>query len=81
MLDLTRGICGQLGVVASGRVSCCAGLSHLDCWFAKASVSITGSMPRLLFCVWRMCVLGAAKRFLLFIGLLDVMTSGGVATL
>ena len=81
MLDLATGIYDRLGVVYSGRVSCCSGLSRLDPWFTGASVLITGSMPGLLFHVWRICVLGAAKRFLLFIGLVDVVTSGGSSTL
>ena len=81
MVDVARGIRDQLGVVVSGRASCCAGLSWLDLQFAGASVSLTGSMPGLMFCVWSVYILGAAKRFLLFIGLVDIITSGGTAPL
>ena len=81
MFNMARGIWDQLDVVASSCIFCCAGLSWLDIRYVGASVSITGSMPGLLFRVWHMYVLGAAKRLLLFIGLVNVVTSGGSAIL
>ena len=81
MLDLARDIYDQLCIAASGCVSCCVGLSRFDLWFAEASVSITGSMQGLLLYMWYVCVLGAAMRFLLFIGLVDAVTIGDLAML
>ena len=81
MLGVASGILDQLGVVASGVVSTISGLSRLDLRLDGASVSMGGSIPGLLFRVWRECVLGADSLSFLFIGMVDVVTNGGVATL
>ena len=81
MLGVANGIRDQLGVVASGVGSTSAGLRRLDLRLDGASVSMGDSMPGLLFRVWRACVLGAAKRSFLFIGLVDEVTNDSVATL
>ena len=83
--DITPGdtnkICNQVYGGASGLGSCNSGPSWLDLRYAGASISMGGIMSGLLFHVWHMCVLEAVKRFLLFAGLVDVVTSGDVVIL
>jgi hypothetical protein len=76
MLGGANRIHNKLGAVASGLDSCNTGLIVFDLHCAWASVSLGGSISGSLFYVWRICVLEAAKKSLVFAGLVDGVTSG-----
>ena len=81
ILGSANNIFNLLGAVASDLTSCNPGSIRLQLRCTGVSVSMDSSMLGPLFCVWCMCVLWDVKRSLLFIGLVDVETIGGVATL
>ena len=81
MFGTANGICVEFDVVAF--VGCCfrCGFRRGDCLCTGWADGIGGTVDRMLFLVCLMWVRGLVPRVRVFIGFVDVVTGGAVATL
>ena len=76
-----NGVRVEFGVVAFVCFRCRCGLRRGACLFMSWVARIGGTVPGMLFVVYLMWVQSLAPRVILFIGFVDVVTGGAVATL